>query len=522
MSAGLAEAIRAVVRDKGIPEELIVKVIEEFLLAAYKRKFGIDDNAVVQFSDDDEVTLYAQKRIVGEVEDAVSEITLADAQKLNGDAEIGDQLLIEIDPKEFDRVSIQSAKQKAKQRIREIQKDSLYSEFIDKVGELVIGYVQRERNGNIFIDLGKSEGILPKRYQSPREAYRANDRIKALIVDVEKAPSGLQIALSRTHTDLIKKIFALEVPEIYARTVEIVRIVREAGYRTKIAVHSHRDDVDPVGACVGLRGVRIQAIVRELEGEKIDVLKFDPDPRILIRNALSPADVVNVVILDETRRQALAIVPEDQLSLAIGKQGLNVRLANRLADWSIDVKTMEQFEAMDIAVESKRAVTALFSEPLPTEQEITRVSELPGVADAVVEVLERYDLRMIEDVVGMRLDDLMELDGMTEAMAEGLLAILKNNVEVVEQEPSEDEEEDYDRAVEEEEDEVVTTIAELPNMTESIVTKLTAAGIVELDTLISMTPKQIDAVEGLSPDEVTTVMKILTESVEIVEPDDEV
>jgi len=560
MSVGLADAIRAVVQDKGITEDLLIKVIEEFLIAAYKRKFGHADNAVVQFSDDgNEVTLFAQKVIVDEIEDPITEIALSEALELNEECEVGDELLIEIDPQEFDRVAIQSAKQKARQRIREIQKDTLYSEFIDKVGELVIGYVQRERNGNIFVDLGKSEGILPKRYQSPREVYRTNDRIKALIVDVAKGNSGLQIALSRTHTDLVKRIFELEVPEIYAKTVEIVRIVREAGYRTKIAVASTREDVDPVGACVGLRGVRIQAIVRELEGEKIDILKYDPDPRILIKNALSPAEVTNVVVLDEARRQALAIVPEDQLSLAIGKQGLNVRLANRLADWNIDVKTMDQFNELDIAAESKRAVSALFGDAPGEEEEITAVAELPGVTNEMVQILERNNITLIEEIVGLSDEELHGLDGMDDETAGRLSSIISENVEIVEQseeyeydddydgdepyddeddsyddedadedededepvtdeaEREDDEDDDEDEDEEDEEEEVVTTIAELPNMNSEIVEKLRSAGIEDLEDLITLDPTQIDEIAGLTPEEVETVQLILTESVEIVE-----
>ncbi len=548
MSVGLADAIRAVVQDKGISEDLLIKVIEEFLLAAYKRKYGHSDNAVVQFTDDgNEVTLFAQKVIVADVEDPVTEIALSAALELNEECEVGDELLIEIDPQEFDRVAIQSAKQKARQRIREIQKDTLYSEFIDKVGELVIGYVQRERNGNIFIDLGKAEGILPKRYQSPREVYRTNDRIKALIVDVAKGNSGLQIALSRTHTDLVKRIFELEVPEIYAKTVEIVRIVREAGYRTKIAVASTRDDVDPVGACVGLRGVRIQAIVRELEGEKIDILKYDPDPRILIKNALSPADVTNVVILDEARRQALAIVPEDQLSLAIGKQGLNVRLANRLADWNIDVKTVDQFGELDLAAESKRAVSALFGDSADEEDEITSVAELPGVTAEMVAALEKNNITLIEEVVGLSDEELHELDGMDDEMATQLGLIIAENVEIVEQDgyaedDSYDDDEEYleDDAEEsvdadfedseydtEEEDvfdddeEVVTSISELPNMTAELVEKLKSAQIDTLEDFISLDPASVDSIDNISADEAEIIRVILTESVEIVEDEDE-
>lgn len=559
MAAGLADAIRAVVQDKGISEELLMHVIEEFLYAAYKRKFGHADNAVVQFSDDgNEVTLFAQKRIVNDLEDPVSEISLDEALELNEECEVGDELLIEINPQEFDRVAIQTAKQKARQRIREIQKDTLYSEFSEKVGELVIGYVQRERNGNLFVDLGKTEGILPKRYQSPREAYRTNDRIKALIVDVVKGNSGLQVALSRTHTDLVKRIFELEVPEIYGKTVEIVRIVREAGYRTKIAVASNREDVDPVGACVGLRGVRIQAIVRELEGEKIDILKYDPDPRVLIKNALSPAEVTNVVIVDEARRQALAIVPEDQLSLAIGKQGLNVRLANRLADWNIDVKTMDQFDEMDIAVESKRAVSALFGDHEEPEDEITSIRELPGITDEMVRILENDNITMIEEIVGLSDDDIRGLEGMTEEMADTLIQIISENVEIVEEQDGEYEEydEEYDEYEESDEEdeadeadaadvgtestdveepeaadeddadedvdeEVVTEIDQLPGMTEAIVEKLRAADVGDLEDLINLDPDNLDAIEGLTADEASTIRTILTEYVEIVEDDED-
>ena len=352
MGTDMSQAIRQLNQDKGIPEELILRTIEDTLIAAYKHRYGNAENAVVQFDDDNlEVSLYARKRIVEQdgVYDPVVEIDLDDAKKIDPDAEIGDEILVDINPKEFDRIAVQSAKQKTHQTIRDIQKDSLYSEFKDKEGEIIIGYYQRERGGNIYVDIGKMEGILPKKYQSPREIYHVNDRIKAMIAEVKKESAGLQIVLSRTHTDFVRAIFELEVPEIYDKTVEIHKIVREPGFRTKLAVYSNRDDVDPVGACVGLKGVRIQAVIKELEGEKIDILKYDPDPRRFIKNALSPAEVRDVIILDEGKHQALAVVNDIMLSLAIGKQGLNVRLANRLVDWNIDVKTESQFAEMDIA-----------------------------------------------------------------------------------------------------------------------------------------------------------------------------
>jgi N utilization substance protein A len=420
-------------QDRGISEELVLKIIENTLLAAYKRRFGNADNAIVRFNDDNKaVSIYAQKKIVDGVYDPSVEIDLEEARELNPDAELGDDLLIEVDPRDFDRLSIQNAKQTAHQSIREIQKDTLYLEFSDKVGEIIIGYYQRERNGTIYVDLGKVEGILPKKFQSPRELYHVNDRIKALITEVNKTPAGLQVVLSRTHTEFVRAIFELEVPEVYDKTVEIHKIVREAGYRTKLAVYSNRDDVDPVGACVGLKGVRIQAVIRELEGEKIDILKYDPDPKRFIKNALSPAEVRDVIILDEGKHQALAVVADSQLSLAIGKQGLNVKLANRLVDWNIDVKTDAQFEEMDIASESRRAVSELFGD----SEEISRISELPGIDGEIAGRFLENGIDFIEDFLALSEEELSALKGIGADQIEELRKLIEEFVEIVEDEES--------------------------------------------------------------------------------------
>jgi N utilization substance protein A len=420
-------------QDRGISEELVLKIIENTLLAAYKRRFGNADNAIVRFNDDNKVvSIYAQKKIVDGVYDPSVEMDLEEARELNPDAELGDDLLIEVDPKDFDRLSIQNAKQTAHQSIREIQKDTLYLEFSDKLGEVVKGYYQRERNGTIYVDLGKAEGILPKKFQSPRELYHVNDLIKVLVVEVNKTPAGLQVVLSRTHTEFVKAIFELEVPEIYDKTVEIHKIVREAGYRTKLAVYSNRDDVDPVGACVGLKGVRIQAVIRELEGEKIDILKYDPDPRRFIKNALSPAEVRDVIILDEGKHQALAVVADSQLSLAIGKQGLNVKLANRLVDWNIDVKTDAQFEEMDIASESRKAVSELFGD----SEEISRISELPGIDKEIAERFLENGVDFIEDFLALSEEELSALKGVTADQIEELRKLIEEFVEIIEDEES--------------------------------------------------------------------------------------
>jgi N utilization substance protein A len=418
-------------------EELILRTIENTLLAAYKRRFGNADNAIVRFSDDNnEVSIYAKKRIVDSENfyDPISEIELEEARELNPDAEINDELLIEVDPKDFDRGSVQSAKQTAHQSIREIQKDSLYAEFKDKIGEIIIGYYQREKGGNIFVDLGKIEGILLKKYQSPREEFHVNDRIKSLIVEVKKNANGpLDVILSRTHTDFVRMIFENEVPEIYDKIVEIHKIVREPGYRTKLAVYSNRDDVDPVGACVGLKGVRILTVIKELEGEKIDILKYDPDPKKFIKNALSPAEVEDVVILDEAKHQALAVVSESQLSLAIGKQGLNVRLANRLVDWNIDVKTDSQFEDMDIAAESRRAVSELFGEGDEFDEEYTLVSQLPGVEPEVAALLKENNKDFIEDFLSLSEEELAEI-GLSPEQQKALKNLIEEHIEIVEEE----------------------------------------------------------------------------------------
>jgi len=455
LGTDMSQAIRQLNQDKGIPEELILRTIEDTLIAAYKHRYGNAENAVVQFDDENlEVSIFAKKRIVEQdgVYDPVTEIDLDEARELIPDAEIGDEILVEIDPKQFDRIAVQSAKQKAHQTIRDIQKDSLYSEYKDKEGEIIIGYYQRERNGTIYVDIGKMEGILPKKFQSPREIYHANDRIKALIAEVKKESSGLQIVLSRTHTEFVRAIFELEVPEIYDKTVEIHKIVREPGFRTKLAVYSNRDDVDPVGACVGLKGVRIQAVIKELEGEKIDILKYDVDPKKFIKNALSPAEVRHVIIMDDAKRQALAIVNDSMLSLAIGKQGLNVRLANRLVDWNIDVKTESQFAEMDITAESRRAVSDLFMDTETYETEISRISELPGVDSRLAQLLLDNGIDFIEDFLGLSQEEL-EAKGLTSAELDGLRKLIEEWVEIVEEESQEEEQAETTEAAEEEEEE---------------------------------------------------------------------
>lgn len=436
----MAEAIRALIAEKGYTEESVKQTIENALKSAYKRTYGTSDNAIVKFAEDmSDVAIYSRKTVVDGVYDPVTEIELEEAQKLSDDVELGDEIDILEDPKSFDRSAVSTGKQTAHQGLNETIKDSLYNQYKDKVGEMINGYFQRERNGNIFVDLGnagKLEGYLPVKFQSPRETYEQGDRIKAIIVDLKKTTSGLQIVLSRSDPRLVQIVMELEIPEIADGTVKIEKCVREAGYRTKMAVSTVREEIDPVGACVGTKGVRIQNVIRELLGEKIDVLRYDADPAVFIQNALSPAQVNRVVILDAEKKQALAIVDDSQFSLAIGKQGQNVRLANRLCDWNIDVKTEEQCAGMDFSDKATTlAARNLFKdEPAEADEEITTVAELPGVSETSAEILKANG---IEDIVkfieAYDNKSVEQIEGLSKEEIESIYALIKENVEFVEE-----------------------------------------------------------------------------------------
>ncbi len=453
----MAEAIRQLIQEKGYSEDSVKQTIEKALKAAYKRTYGTDENAIVKFEDDmSDVYIYSRKVVVDGVYDPVREYELEDAKKLSEDLEEGDEIDLLEDPKSFDRSAVSTGKQTAHQGLNETFKDSLYNEYKDKIGEIIIGYYQRERNGNIYVDLGNAgrlEGVLPVKYQSKLEFYEKNDRIKALIVDIKKTSTGLQLILSRSDPKLVSSILEKEVPEIADGTVEIVKIVRDAGYRTKIAVSTKREEVDPVGACVGLKGIRIQNVIRELLNEKIDVLRWDPDPVEFIKNALSPAQVGRVLITDADKRQALAIVEESQFSLAIGRQGQNVRLANRLCDWNIDVKTIEQAEEMDLSQFSTvQNAHALFNDEVEESyDEITTVAELPGVDAEVAELLKANGIEEIQDFVEAYDDNRINIEGVSKEALDTINDLINQNVEFVEEGTEEAEaQQKSDEAAEEE------------------------------------------------------------------------
>ncbi len=348
MNQEFIEALREIVKEKGIREDLLFTTIEDALVAAYKKNYmghgvGSQNVKVTMNRENGEIHVYSQKNVVEEVCDKFSEISLEDAKDIDSSYEVGDVANIEVTPRKFGRVAAQAAKQVVIQRIKEEERRIIYSDFVEKEDDIITGTVIRKDKNNVLIDLGKTEAVLGPNEQIPGEKYNFNDKLKLYIVEVKNTTKGAQIVISRTHPGLIKRLFELEVPEIFDGTVDIKSIAREAGSRTKIAVHSNDENVDPMGACVGPKGVRVQNIVNELKNEKIDIIKWNKLPEQYIANALSPAKVLDVD-LDENIKFAQIVVDDNQLSLAIGKEGQNVRLAAKLTGWKIDIKSKSQVE----------------------------------------------------------------------------------------------------------------------------------------------------------------------------------
>lgn len=347
MNKDFLDALTELEREKNISKEDIITAIEDAVELAYKKNYGNYPNVrVLVDREDGEVLVLMSKEVVSEVEDDMMEVSLEEARSYDERYEVGDVIEYQVDPKDFGRIAAQTAKQVVVQRIREAERRNSYDEFVNKQGEIITAKIERINNGTMFLSVGNSEGILPLSEQVKTESFNVGDRIKVYVIDVKKATKGPQIFLSRSHPGLVRRLFELEVPEISDGTVEIKGIAREAGSRTKIAVYSHDENVDPVGACVGNRGTRVQSIVDELFGEKIDIIVWDEDPAVLISNVLKPAEVEGVYInyVSEKEKMATAVVPEQQLSLAIGREGQNVRLAARVSGWKIDIKSKSQLE----------------------------------------------------------------------------------------------------------------------------------------------------------------------------------
>ena len=345
----LLEAVEALVKIKKVDRNMVFDALEMVLLTAYKKESGSNAKASVSLNrETGEYKIYEEKTVVDEIhedsENAINEIMVEEAKKIDRSYEAGDMLRIDVTPKNFGRVAAQAAKQVMIQKLREAERGSIYDEFSGREGDVITGVVKWNESRTIFVDLGRVEGILPFAEQIEGEEFQPNDKIKCYVLEVRKTTKGPEIILSRTHPGLLKRLFELEVPEIYSGTVEIKSVVREAGSRSKIAVYAMDPAVDPVGACVGPKGQRVQNIVNELHDEKIDIVRWDEDPAIYIANALSPAKVVSVSVWEE-EKSSYVIVPDYQLSLAIGKAGQNARLAAKLTNWKIDIKSHSQFLA---------------------------------------------------------------------------------------------------------------------------------------------------------------------------------
>lgn len=349
-------AINELEEEKGINKEYLLESIETALLTAYKRNFDTQENVkVVMDKETGASHLYAVKEIVEIVEDSTLQISLQEAEKINKTLQIGDTVDIELAPKNFGRIAAQTAKQVIIQKLREAEREVIFSEYNERKGEIVSGIIQKADKGVVIMDLGKLEGVMTSKEQIPTEKYRVNDKIKAYVLNVEKGAKGApQVMLSRATPDFVRKLLEFEIPEIYEGVIEIKSVSRDPGYRSKVAVYSPNENIDPVGSCVGQKGVRIQNIINELSGEKIDVIEWDPDAAVYISSALLPAQVLAVDIKEEDKF-AQVIVPDDQLSLAIGRAGQNARLAAKLTGWKVDIKSETQFRELMLKAAEEQA-----------------------------------------------------------------------------------------------------------------------------------------------------------------------
>jgi N utilization substance protein A len=355
-------AINQVCTERQLSKEVVLEAVEAALISAYKRNFGSAQDIIARIDPESgEAQVYAEKEVVEEIQDQKAEILLAEAQEIDPDAEVGQKILLESTPRDFGRIAAQTAKQVILQRIREAEREALYTSYAEREGELINGTLQSVDyiSGAVTLNLGKTEAILPRREQIPAERYHSNQRLRAYVMEVNKTNRGPQIIVSRTHRNMLRRLLELEVPEIFNGTVEIKGIAREAGSRSKVAVAALQEGVDPVGACVGMRGVRIQNIVNELSGEKIDVVEWSPDTNAFIANALSPAKVVNVTLGEGSNsKTATVVVPDKQLSLAIGKEGQNARLAAKLTGWRIDIKSVSEMAEEALRKEEAARIAA--------------------------------------------------------------------------------------------------------------------------------------------------------------------
>jgi len=430
--ADIKRVVEQVSRDKGIDREILISALEEALKSAARKKFGSKIDIEVQYNDDSgEIEVFQFKDVVETVEDPALDISLEEGRKLDAECEIGDSLGTKMDTSTFGRIAAQSAKQVIIQKMKDAERDAIYASFIDRKGEIINGIVQRMDRGDIIVNLGHTEGVLPVREQVPRESYRRGDRIRAYILDVLHDTRGPQVILSRGHKDFLIDLFKTEVPEISEGIVSIMGAAREPGVRAKIAVSSNNSDIDPVGACVGMKGSRVQNVVQELRGEKIDIIPWHVDAAKFVCNALAPAEIARVII-DESNRSMEVIVPDDYLSIAIGKRGQNVRLASKLTGWHLDVQSESRYnEAMKSGYESLMA--------------------LPDVGVSLADALYEAGFFSVDEISIASVEDLMQIRDFDEDQARALISAARQAVLDAESAAEEEDQPDTEEDAEEQE-----------------------------------------------------------------------
>lgn len=416
MLTDLKRIIDQISRDKGIERHLLVDAIEEAVRSAARKKFGSRRDMEVQFNDElGEVEIFQFRNVVEKVEDEQVEVSLEEARILDPDAQVNDELGTKMENiADLGRIAAQSAKQVIIQKMKEAELDVIFDMYKDRKGEIVNGIVQRFERGNMIINLGRTDAILPHSEQIPKRSFRQGDRIRALLLDVRQSSREQQLVLSRTQNDFLAKLFEMEVPEISEDIVKILGVSREPGFRAKIAVSSSESDVDPVGACVGMKGSRVQNVVQELQGERIDIVPWHPDPAKFVSNAMAPAEV-SMVIVDEDTKSLMVVVPDDQLSLAIGRQGQNVRLASKLLDWKIDVKSESRYAKLE-------------------EDGYKSLLNIEGVNEALADVFYDGGYSSASELKGVSATDLEELKGVEPEQAAELVAAVAKYLESAEAE----------------------------------------------------------------------------------------
>jgi N utilization substance protein A len=406
----IKRVIEQVSRDKGIDRQILIKALEEALKSAARKKYGPKVDIEVQYSEETgELEVFQFKEVTEVVEEPMLQISLEEGRRLDPECELGDSLGTKMDTNTFGRIAAQSAKQVIIQKLKDAEKDAVYTSYIDRRGEIINGIVQRIDRGDIIVNLGQTEGVLPIREQVPKESYRRGDRIRALILEVLHESRGPQVVLSRTHPNFLITLFRTEVPEISEGIVSIMGASREPGVRAKIAVASSNSDIDPVGACVGMKGSRVQNVVQELRGEKIDIIPWHIDPAKFVCSSLAPAEISRVII-DEDNRSMEVIVPDEFLSIAIGKKGQNVRLASKLSGWHLDVKSESAYnQAMQSGYNSLMA--------------------LPGVGISLADALYEKGFYSAEEIAKASREELLQIRGVDEAMADSLIEAARTAVE---------------------------------------------------------------------------------------------